>query len=635
MLPITPEEIKNIFSGINCLKCGVVGDFCLDVYLTADPSFSEKSLETGLQTLPVVNQHYSPGGAGNVARNLTALGAGEVRGFGVTGNDIYGTKLREVLMREGVDISGLEVQRDSWATNTYVKIYEKDEENRRIDFGGRNLLMKETADILLKAMEEALPELDVIIINQQLKKGVHTEYFRKKLAGLINSYSEVLCIVDSRDYNDDFDNSYRKVNEHEGAVLCGWKHSPGDLLPFNKAGEMAELLYRRWGKPLFLTRGAYGCIVCDENGFHEIPGIRFFSRIDTVGAGDSFLAASAAALSLGSEPGKAAAIGNLAAGVTVGKLMQTGTASETEILKLCENAMYGFNPALAFSSVKARYIENTGIEIVTEIPSGLHLKYAVFDHDGTISTLRQGWEEVMEPMMIGQILGDYYQEADETEIAQVRERVRDYIDKTTGVQTLVQMKGLIDLIREFGYVPENSILDEKGYKGIYNNELMKRVDKRVDKLKRGELNIQDFTIKNAVSFLKFLKKRGTALYLASGTDQSDVKNEAEILGYSEAFNGCIYGSIGEINHEPKRRVLEKILSDIGNLSRDQAAVFGDGPVEIREAQRAGVLAVGVASDEVRRYGLNSAKRTRLIEAGADIIIPDFSQKNELIKILFQ
>ena len=60
-------------------------------------------------------------------------------------------------------------------------------------------------------------------------------------------------------------------------------------------------------------------------------------------------------------------------------------------------------------------------------------------------------------------------------------RVDEYIDKTTGIQTLVQMKGLLGLIREFGCVPEEKILDESGYKKIYNDELLKMVKEREKK----------------------------------------------------------------------------------------------------------------------------------------------------------
>jgi hypothetical protein len=56
-------------------------------------------------------------------------------------------------------------------------------------------------------------------------------------------------------------------------------------------------------------------------------------------------------------------------------------------------------------------------------------------------------------------------------------------------------------------------------------------------------------------------------------------------------------------------------------------------VEIRETRKRGGLAVGVASDEVRRHGLNLAKRSRLIQAGADLVIPDFSQGQRLLELL--
>ena len=83
------------------------------------------------------------------------------------------------------------------------------------------------------------------------------------------------------------------------------------------------------------------------------------------------------------------------------------------------------------------------------------IKHAIFDHDGTISTLREGWELIMAPMMIKAILGDKFHEADEALYHKIESRVRDFIDKTTGIQTLMQMKILLDVIREFGCVPED------------------------------------------------------------------------------------------------------------------------------------------------------------------------------------
>jgi phosphoglycolate phosphatase-like HAD superfamily hydrolase len=122
------------------------------------------------------------------------------------------------------------------------------------------------------------------------------------------------------------------------------------------------------------------------------------------------------------------------------------------------------------------------------------------------------------------------------------------------------------------------------------------------------------------------------LYLASGTDQADVIVEAKAMGYADLFEGGIYGAVGDIKVEAKRVVLEKIIRE-HKLSPHQFATFGDGPVEIRETRKRGGFCIGVASDEVRRFGLNPIKRSRLIRAGANLIVPDFSQLNELLKVL--
>ena len=79
-------------------------------------------------------------------------------------------------------------------------------------------------------------------------------------------------------------------------------------------------------------------------------------------------------------------------------------------------------------------------------------------------------------------------------------------------------------------------------------------------------------------------------------------------------------------------VLDRILHDIGT-NTGQVATFGDGPVEIRETRKRGGVTIGIASNELKRHGLNESKRTRLIKAGADIIVPDFSQLPKLLELL--
>jgi phosphoglycolate phosphatase-like HAD superfamily hydrolase len=238
----------------------------------------------------------------------------------------------------------------------------------------------------------------------------------------------------------------------------------------------------------------------------------------------------------------------------------------------------------------------------------------------------------MAPVMIKAILGDKFKDADDAVFRRVKMRVNDFIDKTTGIQTLAQMDGLIGLIREFGFVPEEQILDAKGYKVIFNDDLLKLVRSREAKFQNGELGIGDLTMKNAVPFLKKLHDSGVKLYLASGTDSEDVISEARALGYADLFEGRIYGSVGDLKKEAKKIVLDQILDTIGEAS-GKVATFGDGPVEIRETKKRGGITIGVASNELRRYGLDEHKRDRLIKAGADVIIPDFSQYLQLLRLL--
>ena len=134
-------------------------------------------------------------------------------------------------------------------------------------------------------------------------------------------------------------------------------------------------------------------------------------------------------------------------------------------------------------------------------------------------------------------------------------------------------------------------------------------------------------------FIEFLNDRGITLYLASGTDAGDVRNEANTLGYGHFFGKHIYGADNAVEGEAKKMVLDKILDKIGESSADSIVTFGDGPVEIRETRKRGGITVGVASNEIRRFGLNEKKRGRLVKAGADIIIPDFSQSSFLSNLL--
>jgi len=416
-------------------------------------------------------------------------------------------------------------------------------------------------------------------------------------------------------------------------MLNGVEVALDDVLQLSDLKKYAQNLHQQFNRPVFLTRGPRGIITVDCDGVREVPGIQLLKKLDTVGAGDTVTSALALCLGAGSSPAEAAEFANFAAAVTVQKLFRTGTASGPEILEIGKDADYIYQPELAEDPRMGRYFDESEIECCYEsIPTG-RIKHAVFDNDGTISTLRQGWEQIMEPMMIRAVLGEKYETADETLYHKVRRRVLDYIDKSTGIQTILQMEALVEMVKELGIVPTEKVLDKFGYKETYNNTLVEMVDRRVEKLRGGELDVGDYTIKGSLEFLEGLRQKGVKLYLASGTDHHDVLAESEALGYAEFFAGEIYGAVGDVARYSKRMVIDRILTE-NNLRGPELAVFGDGPVEIRECRKRDGLAVGVASDEIRRHGLNADKRTRLVKAGAHIVIPDFSQHDALSGLLF-
>jgi len=628
-----PEFLKEILEKIRGVRIAIVGDFCLDAYWFVDESKREISIETGRTTEPVRIQKYSLGGAGNVANNLAALKVSDISAFGVIGNDPFGAEMITIMNRTGINTSNMLIQDKEWATHVYVKPHVGENEQNRIDFGNFNVLSDVTADRLIRNLREETVEADIVIINQQVLSGIHTEYFRLKLAGVISQFPDKIFIADSRNYTDDYRGAWRKMNDAEAARQCKINMEPGGTVSYQDIIYAAEQLYERYRKPLLITRGNRGSVVTDDKGISEIRGLMIISRTDTVGAGDSYLAGAAAALAAGYSLETAGEIGTFTAGVTVQKLFQTGTASPEEVFTTGSDADYIYQPELAEDIRYAKYSDKSEIEIITRWSADPGIKYAIFDNDGTLSTLREGWELIMEPMMIKAVLGEKYPEADETLYNKVKSAVHELIDKTTGIQTLKQMKLLIALIREFGFVPGDKILDEYGYKVIYNNDLMEMVRKREEKLLKGELTVNDLTIKNAVTLLKILHDKGIKLYLTSGTDEEDVKHEAAVLGYESLFEGRIFGATGDINEEAKKMVLDSILDSIGIDEGASIITFGDGPVEIRETHKHGGKTVGVASNELRRYGLNQAKRTRLIKAGAGIIVPDFSQAGELLQLL--
>jgi 3,4-dihydroxy 2-butanone 4-phosphate synthase/GTP cyclohydrolase II len=245
---------------------------------------------------------------------------------------------------------------------------------------------------------------------------------------------------------------------------------------------------------------------------------------------------------------------------------------------------------------------------------------AIFDFDGTISLFRRNWQDIMIPMMVD-LLAECHRGESSDELHQT---VEEFVMRLNGRQTIYQMIQLCDEIRQRGGTP----LDPLVYKNRYHDLLWAEVGHRVEGVESGRTDPETLRVPGAIQILTALRARGVRLYLASGTDLKYVRREAQALGLTEFFEDRIYGALDDYQKFSKAKIIERLVGEIG--SGDRIVGFGDGFVEIEEVKKVGGLAIGVASNENERHGINECKRQRLVRAGADWVIADFSCYQEII-----
>jgi phosphoglycolate phosphatase-like HAD superfamily hydrolase len=264
------------------------------------------------------------------------------------------------------------------------------------------------------------------------------------------------------------------------------------------------------------------------------------------------------------------------------------------------------------------------IEIIRpDFPCG-DFKVAIFDFDGTLSLLRRNWQDVMIPMMV-----DVLKETGTAETGkQLHDCVEDFVMQLNGRQTIYQMIRLADEVTQRGGRP----LDPLEYKRRYHERLWREVGDRVRAVRCGRVPAAQMTVPGSHEMLQCLAERGLDLFLASGTDLDYVRDEVHLLGLAQYFGDHVYGALDDYRRFSKAMIIDRIIHDCG-VPGQRILGLGDGFVEIEEVKHVGGTAIGVASNETTRHGINSWKRDRLIRAGADIIIGDYSNRNTLLELL--
>lgn len=259
-----------------------------------------------------------------------------------------------------------------------------------------------------------------------------------------------------------------------------------------------------------------------------------------------------------------------------------------------------------------------------EIQRG-HIRHAVFDFDGTLSLLRAGWQEVM--------IEHAVEELSRTPAAPPPEGwhqfAREYITRLTGEQTIYQMLHLEAELRRLGGTPQPAA----EYKWEYLRRLGDRIRDRLEALRQRREAPDAYLVPGSIELLEDLARRGVTCYLASGTDHPFVVEEAALLGVAPYFGGRIYGAQEDYQNFSKKILIARIIAE-NHLHGPDLIIFGDGYVEIANAVEVEGLAVGAATCEDGTAEWDEWKKTRLLEVGADLLVPHWQESELMLTYLF-
>lgn len=332
-------RLESLLKKLPGVRVAVAGDLFLDRWLFIDPAKNEPSLETGLPAWQAVRDKRSPGAAGTVINNLGALGVGSIAAVSMMGEDGAGRDVELALEARGVDTRFIIRSRDI-LTPQYIKPMLLSEggnavEQNRIDVKNLRETPRALEEQLMANLTLAAEGADAVILLDQLteeNRGVITHGMRRHAAELAEKRPGLLIFADSRAFIHLFSHVTIKCNHLEAARMAN--RAAGEAFSREEVFEDLRRLTSQTGRTAFVTCGRHGIAAQEDERCVLVPAVRHSVPIDVCGAGDAATAGIVSALCAGAGPEEAAFIGNLAAGVTVRKIGDTGTATPEEMLSL-------------------------------------------------------------------------------------------------------------------------------------------------------------------------------------------------------------------------------------------------------------------------------------------------------------
>ncbi|MCX7978833.1 MAG: D-glycero-beta-D-manno-heptose-7-phosphate kinase [Bdellovibrionaceae bacterium] len=316
---IGPEQKKRILDQIDSLQglnVLIVGDVGLDEYVLGD--VRRISPEAPVPVLEVTSEDKRLGLAANVAQNVVSLG-GKALMVGVVGQDEGARMLRELCESACVSWDHMVVDPHR-PTTRKTRVMAQPHHIVRVDYELRRYLSAETEARVLAQAEAALPNAQIVIL-QDYAKGVVSRTLVEKLVALCDRAGKLLLVDPHRDNSASFYRGahFLKPNYDESVALSGLKFEELRDNP-NKVYEVGRALQIKSGaEKVVITRGKEGMTIFDGESITDVPT---YARkvFDVTGAGDTVIASIALGLARGMALEDACLLANFAAGVVVGKV---------------------------------------------------------------------------------------------------------------------------------------------------------------------------------------------------------------------------------------------------------------------------------------------------------------------------
>ena len=267
----------------------------------------------------------------------------------------------------------------------------------------------------------------------------------------------------------------------------------------------------------------------------------------------------------------------------------------------------------------AKQESNPRIEILarpTHQPS-----VVAIDFDGTMSLSRIGWQEVMHAVM-RQALAPWHPKPHLMD-----EEITSYIARSTGQPSIIQMAWVDEHVMLYGGVRHGA----QHYLDQFSAAMSAQIDARIASI-HDDASADACMVPGAREFLRMLHAHDVPIALVSGTERHHLIRESQALRIHDYFTAGIYGpgvhAPTFTKHDAMQHLVDQYQAPAGTL-----VSVGDGPVEIQAGKALLGYSIGVASHE-RSGGLDPAKRTILVQAGADAIVANLTMLAELQSLIF-